>query len=73
MTDSERSIPPGWYEEPGSARTRWWDGEAWTDDVRDSDASPGRKRKAQLWIALGVVLFLALGIGFLFIGPGILW
>ncbi|MDQ1555529.1 MAG: hypothetical protein QOI02_531 [Actinomycetota bacterium] len=73
MTDPASPTPPGWYLEPGSSRSRWWNGESWTDDVRDGEGSPARARRARLWIAIGVVLFLALGIGFLFIGPGILW
>lgn len=28
--------PPGWHPDPyGRGRLRWWDGERWTDQVRD--------------------------------------
>ena len=31
-----RMPPAGWYQDPLAAgRRRWWDGERWTDDVRD--------------------------------------
>jgi hypothetical protein len=30
------SQPPGWYRDPsGTTGSRWWDGSAWTDRVRD--------------------------------------
>lgn len=76
MTDGSpltTNPPPGWYVEHGSTVTRWWDGEQWTDDVRGADTSPAKRRRIRLWILVGALLFLGLGIGFLFIGPGILW
>lgn len=34
------TIPAGWYPDPaGGQGTRWWDGRAWTDHVRE--ATPG--------------------------------
>lgn len=41
MTDSTSLPPPGWYDDtlnPGVER--FWDGEAWTDDVRPRVMSP---------------------------------
>jgi uncharacterized protein YxjI len=33
--------PPGWYPDPaGSAGTRWWDGQGWTDHVQQAAAPP---------------------------------
>ncbi|MEV4616998.1 DUF2510 domain-containing protein [Kitasatospora sp. NPDC049258] len=32
------SIPPGWYPVQGTSQERWWDGSAWTADVRQSGA-----------------------------------
>ncbi|PAM97726.1 hypothetical protein CJI59_32900, partial [Streptomyces sp. Alain-F2R5] len=34
-----QATPPGWYPDPGQkqdgpATERWWDGKAWTDQVR---------------------------------------
>ncbi|MFJ9445350.1 DUF2510 domain-containing protein [Kitasatospora sp. NPDC101235] len=38
--------PPGWYPVPGAdcspGHERWWDGNAWTSDVRPVRASPRR-------------------------------
>ncbi|MEV0041329.1 DUF2510 domain-containing protein, partial [Streptomyces sp. NPDC050804] len=33
------TTPPGWYPDPGHSgdgpqRERWWDGSAWTDELR---------------------------------------
>lgn len=38
--------PPGWYPDPGQkkdgpATERWWDGGAWTDQVRPSGQAAG--------------------------------
>jgi uncharacterized protein YxjI len=33
--------PPGWYPDPaGSAGTRWWDGQGWTDHVQQASPPP---------------------------------
>ncbi|MFJ1702199.1 DUF2510 domain-containing protein [Kitasatospora sp. NPDC088346] len=32
------SIPPGWYPVQGTSEERWWDGSAWTADVRQAGA-----------------------------------
>lgn len=33
-------IAPGWYSDPKNASGyRWWDGEAWTDEVYDQSGS----------------------------------
>lgn len=37
---SEALPPPGWYRDPGHpGRQRWWNGLAWSDQVRIADAS----------------------------------
>ncbi|MDX3643424.1 DUF2510 domain-containing protein, partial [Streptomyces sp. MB09-02B] len=38
--------PPGWYPDPGQksdapATERWWDGKAWTDQVRPVASAAG--------------------------------
>lgn len=62
--------PPGWYGDPAGAHgSRWWDGHAWTDQVRDTgpgddpplpppgDAAPRTGRRAAT-VAAAVVLVL---------------
>lgn len=42
MTDPRASIPAGWYPDPrelGSAQKRWWDGNAWTEQVSTEQVS----------------------------------
>ncbi|MEU6104659.1 DUF2510 domain-containing protein, partial [Streptomyces flaveolus] len=39
--------PPGWYPDPGQtsdgpATERWWDGKAWTDQVRPAGPAAAR-------------------------------
>ncbi|GAA1182399.1 hypothetical protein F4556_005434 [Kitasatospora gansuensis] len=68
------STPPGWYPvlDPGpdgAAQERWWDGEAWTAEVRPVGAEPvaAAKRGARTWLVLALVLVvLAAGAGGLF-------
>lgn len=36
MSDQTRSVTPDWYDD-GSGRQRWWSGQSWTDQFRDSD------------------------------------
>ncbi|MER8182659.1 DUF2510 domain-containing protein [Kitasatospora sp. NPDC094015] len=46
------SIPPGWYPVQGTSQERWWDGTAWTADVRQAGApTPGQLADAptQAW------------------------
>ncbi|NUO46956.1 MAG: DUF2510 domain-containing protein, partial [Streptomyces sp.] len=36
--------PPGWYPDPGQtsdgpATERWWDGKAWTDQIRPAGSA----------------------------------
>lgn len=33
------SVPAGWYPD-GSGKSRWWDGNAWTDHIHDPAAPP---------------------------------
>ncbi|WP_205859783.1 DUF2510 domain-containing protein [Phycicoccus endophyticus] len=33
------SAPPGWHRQP-DGRDRWWDGQQWTDHVRDPQPTP---------------------------------
>lgn len=41
-----RTLPPGWYPDPGAPQEeRWWDGTAWTDHRRPPEA-PGPPRPA---------------------------
>ncbi|WP_328745760.1 DUF2510 domain-containing protein [Streptomyces sp. NBC_00285] len=41
-----RTLPPGWYPDPGAPHLeRWWDGTAWTDHRRAPEA-PGPPRAA---------------------------
>jgi hypothetical protein len=41
-----RTLPPGWYPDPGAPHLeRWWDGTAWTDHRRAPEA-PGPPRPA---------------------------
>ncbi|MCP3767762.1 DUF2510 domain-containing protein [Streptomyces sp. MAR25Y5] len=40
-----QATPPGWYPDPGQtndgpATERWWDGTAWTDQVRPTGSAP---------------------------------
>ncbi|WP_042171507.1 DUF2510 domain-containing protein [Streptomyces sp. NBRC 110035] len=40
-----QATPPGWYPDPGQtndgpATERWWDGTAWTDQVRPAGSAP---------------------------------
>ncbi|MFD3822149.1 DUF2510 domain-containing protein [Streptomyces sp. NPDC058625] len=40
-----QATPPGWYPDPGQtndgpASERWWDGTAWTDQVRPAGSAP---------------------------------
>ncbi|MEV5517322.1 DUF2510 domain-containing protein, partial [Streptomyces flaveolus] len=40
--------PPGWYPDPGQtsdgpATERWWDGKAWTDQVRPAGPAAARE------------------------------
>ncbi|BFV59693.1 hypothetical protein KCMC57_up47970 [Kitasatospora sp. CMC57] len=65
------STPPGWYPvlDPGpdgAAQERWWDGAAWTADVRPVPAGPGvtSKRGARVGLVIALVLVvLAAGAG----------
>ncbi|MFJ9519765.1 DUF2510 domain-containing protein [Kitasatospora sp. NPDC101801] len=58
------STPPGWYPvlDPGpdgGAQERWWDGGAWTAEVRPVDtppAAPKRRARAGLVVALALVV-----------------
>ena len=51
--DRDRSSSPGspnagWYGDPGGVhRARWWDGEQWTEQVRDEEFPPDRSRDGQ--------------------------
>jgi hypothetical protein len=47
-----QATPPGWYPDPGQkndgpATERWWDGEAWTDQVRPAGAGAAWAPPAQ--------------------------
>ncbi|UKA61981.1 DUF2510 domain-containing protein [Arthrobacter sp. FW306-04-A] len=64
------STPAGWYRDPSNApQTRYWDGNAWSDQVRPFDppkAPPTapqtpRKRRGKGWIIAGCIIA-ALGI-----------
>ncbi|GAB3698433.1 DUF2510 domain-containing protein [Mariniluteicoccus flavus] len=48
--------PPGWYADPGGVpgRLRWWDGSAWSPQVRD-DRPRGRRTP---WLLAGAALAL---------------
>jgi hypothetical protein len=57
---------PGWYPDPAKVpgRLRYWDGQTWTDDVRDAEASAASEASAggQRWwwagVAVAVVIIL---------------
>ncbi|CAL9651173.1 DUF2510 domain-containing protein [Streptomyces sp. enrichment culture] len=47
-----QATPPGWYPDPGQkqdgpATERWWDGEAWTDQVRSKEPDAAGAPPAQ--------------------------
>ncbi|MFF9902180.1 DUF2510 domain-containing protein [Streptomyces olivaceus] len=54
-----QATPPGWYPDPGQkqdgpATERWWDGEAWTDQVRSKEPDTAWAPPAQPPSAPGV-------------------
>ncbi|MBD5787497.1 DUF2510 domain-containing protein [Cellulosimicrobium terreum] len=59
---------PGWYPDPWGARAeRWFDGRAWTPQVRDRPPSPGARPRmhtgAIVAIVLGALFALAAVVG----------
>lgn len=64
---------PGWYEDPSGVpgQVRWWDGRAWTGQVRAATPTSIRRgAPAWPWLAtLAVVLVLGLGV-WLVLRPG---
>jgi hypothetical protein len=64
------NAPAGWYADPRSERTmlRWWDGDAWTDEVRVRPTAgiQARKGPRSIWrtvmITLAVVATSAAGL-----------
>jgi Protein of unknown function (DUF2510) len=40
LENADNSPPPGWYQNPDGEGHRWWDGERWTEHVRDAGGEP---------------------------------
>jgi len=60
---------PGWYKDPSDAsRSRWWDGQRWTDRVLGEPQAKGKSggkpwyQRAWLWLVVVVVLALVAGV-----------
>lgn len=57
MTDGRGLRPAGWYDDPASrGKQRYWDGTAWTSDVRSRGMVPPPGSAAAAW-DLGWLLF----------------
>jgi hypothetical protein len=39
-TTASGPVPPGWFPDPSdNTRSRWWDGQSWTDSLSDQGSS----------------------------------
>lgn len=55
-------VKPGWYPDPQrTAHSRWWDGESWTDNVRN----PSLSKKRRLFFSFLAVLLISPAINIL--------
>lgn len=68
MTGVSYSTPPGWYPEldpgpDGHAQERWWDGSAWTAEVRPVAAAAASKRLGRTGLVLGLALAVLVAAG----------
>lgn len=41
MSESEAMAPPGWYPVEDGAQERWWDGQKWSEHLREPQPSSG--------------------------------
>ena len=69
---------PGWYPDPaGSTRQRYWDGQRWTDALSTgTPTAPGvalTPRSTRWAMAAHLSALVALVIGFVFVGPLIVY
>ena len=54
---------PGWYPDPGGAGTRYWDGQAWTDQVK----APSKGVPGWLLVVWFAVMAVAAFLGFWYV------
>ena len=58
-----RMTDPGWYTDPGGAGTRYWDGVAWTDQVK----APSKGVPGWLLVVWFAVMAVAAFLGFWYV------
>lgn len=39
-----QTFAPGWYDDPSSDQSRWWDGNSWTEHYRPKGTAPAESQ-----------------------------